>query len=108
MIDKVLKILEEDGALLRIYLPFTFNDVVEKIKALPNVNAVPVRHGKWINDKGLYKCSVCNEFSIAGWANCIPIEQMNKTMKYCPNCGARMDAKDDKSHPFADSVMMGD
>ena len=71
------------------FIPKDFIDIA------PTVDAVPVRHGKWINDKGLYKCSVCNEFSIAGWANCIPIEQMNKTMKYCPNCGARMDAKDD-------------
>ena len=53
-----------------------------------------VKHGRWINDKGLYKCSVCNNFTITGWANCIPIEHMNKTMKYCNNCGARMDGEE--------------
>ena len=57
----------------------------------PLEEAVTVKHGRWINDNGLYKCSVCNEFTITGWANCIPIEQMNKTMKYCNNCGAKMD-----------------
>ena len=51
----------------------------------------PIKYGHWIHDNGLYKCSVCNNFTITGWANCIPIEQMNKTMKYCNNCGARMD-----------------
>jgi hypothetical protein len=53
--------------------------------------AEPVKHGRWINDNGLYKCSSCKEYTITGWANCIPIEHMNKTMKYCNNCGARMD-----------------
>ena len=50
-----------------------------------------VKHGRWINDNGLYKCSVCNTFTITGWANCILIDQMNKTMRYCNNCGAKMD-----------------
>jgi hypothetical protein len=47
------------------------------------------KHGRWIKDNGLYKCSVCNNFTITGWD--IPIEQMNKTMKYGNNCGAKMD-----------------
>lgn len=65
------------------------------LMSAPIVEAEPIKHGKWINDKGLYKCSVCNEFTITGWANCIPIEQMNKTMKYCNNCGAKMDGRED-------------
>ena len=65
--------------------------VIGNINAIPIVDAEPIKHGRWINDKGLYKCSICNNFTITGWANCIPIEQMNKTMKYCNNCGAKMD-----------------
>ena len=61
------------------------------IKNAPTIEAELVKHGRWINDNGLYKCSVCNTFTITGWANCIPIDYMNKTMRYCPNCGARMD-----------------
>lgn len=55
------------------------------------------KHGQWVKDPqngpySLYKCSACNEFCTgAGWANCIPEEQMYKGFKYCPNCGARMD-----------------
>lgn len=64
--------------------------IYESIKNAQTIDAKPVLHGKWINDKGLYKCSVCNNFTITGWANCISIEQMNKTMKYCNNCGAKM------------------
>lgn len=63
--------------------------LIDGIITIPAVDAEPIKHGRWINDKGLYKCSVCNNFTITGWD--IPIEQMNKTMKYCNNCGARMD-----------------
>ena len=52
----------------------------------------PVNHGKWIKDNSLYKCSACNDLcTVAGWANCIPEEQMYKSFKFCPNCGARME-----------------
>lgn len=52
----------------------------------PTVDAVPVRHGKWIfNPKDaiemmftLPKCSECGAESVDGG-------------NYCPNCGARMD-----------------
>lgn len=56
----------------------------------PTVDAEPVKHGQWINDKGLYKCSVCNELWCHWWANTVPIERMNKMMRYCPLCGAKM------------------
>ena len=51
--------------------------------------------GKWINDKGLYRCSVCNELWCDWWASCVSIERMNKIMHYCPNCGARMGEKEE-------------
>lgn len=66
----------------------------DKIKALPSAQPEPKR-GKWTNDGkayALYQCSACNEFcTVAGYANCIPEERMYKTMKYCPNCGAKME-----------------
>lgn len=55
-------------------------------------SAEPIKHGQWVNDKGLYKCTACNELcTTAGWARCIPEERMYKGFKYCPNCGAIMD-----------------
>lgn len=69
----------------------THEAVFMAIKAL---KAEPKR-GKWTNDGkayALYQCSACNEFcTVAGYANCIPEERMYKTMKYCPNCGAKME-----------------
>lgn len=54
----------------------------------PTVDAVPVRHGKWIHEVRYtidslhsyqqYRCSECGMTYITH-------------TKYCPNCGARMD-----------------
>lgn len=52
---------------------------------------VEVRHGRWINDRGLYCCTACGELWTIGWATCISLEQMNKNCPYCPQCGAKMD-----------------
>lgn len=45
----------------------------------PTVDAVPVRHGKWMVTPVYIKCSECGESFML-----IP-------QNYCPNCGARMD-----------------
>ena len=65
-----------------------FEESVDIVDEQPTIEER--KRGHWINDKGLYRCSVCNDFSITGWADCIPIEQMNKAMKFCNNCGADM------------------
>lgn len=91
-IDAAMKVIERDTS--------GKNVVVEAMEAwkvyimrLPSA-VDPVKHGKWIKDGeayALYKCSACNEFCPeAGYADCIPIERMYKTFKFCPNCGARM------------------
>lgn len=49
------------------------------------------KKGKWLNDKGLYKCSSCNELWTHWWAVCMEPERMYKEMKYCPYCGAKME-----------------
>ena len=46
--------------------------------------------GYWINDRGLYKCSCCNQLWTEWWAAAKPIERMNKEMSFCPMCGADM------------------
>ena len=56
------------------------------VQKMPTVDAVPVRHGKWVDDsngiEGAWNyCSVCGEQAI-------------DLYDYCPNCGARMDGKD--------------
>lgn len=55
----------------------------EFIDDAPAIDAVPVRHGKWIDKSGGIEgawnhCSVCGERAI-------------DLYDYCPNCGATMD-----------------
>ena len=53
----------------------------------PNVDAVEVVHGRWIDSKHAYgffspKCSVCHQFN-----------KYHERYNYCPNCGAKMDGE---------------
>ena len=63
----------------------------------PTVDAVPVRHGKWIirdnPGTGWYRitCSECGE-DVTSTAPCIGFFPDAKVIwDYCPYCGARMD-----------------
>lgn len=65
----------------------------EALGRVESVDAVPVVHGRWINETfkawGLvhhpYKCDQC------GYHNEAPSD-------YCPDCGARMDGKDGENN----------
>ena len=54
------------------------------IRRLPSADVAPVRHGRWevidAEEPRRYGCSECKRLS---W----------HMENYCPNCGARMDAK---------------
>lgn len=59
-------------------------DVRRVICDAPTVDAEPVRHGRWV--KGENWGVTCSECS------CLAIAHDGKN--YCPNCGAKMDAKE--------------
>lgn len=60
--------------------------VKAKIMKQPAVDAVPVVHGRWIEDNyGYFHCSECG----FEW------DESEVTSKYCPDCGAKMDGGDD-------------
>lgn len=57
---------------------------------IDNAPTIETKRGKWIYDKGLYRCTACNNLlTVAGWD--IPEEQIYKSFKFCPNCGAKME-----------------
>ena len=71
--------------------------IISRIDEAPTVDAVPVRHGKWIirdnPGTGWYRvtCSECGE-DVTSTAPCIGFFPNAKvTWDYCPSCGARMD-----------------
>ena len=62
----------------------------EDVAALPTVDAIPIRHGRWIyHIDGLFpsestqECSICHEHEY--------VTLCHET--YCPNCGAKMDGE---------------
>ena len=63
-------------------------DALERLEKIPAVDAVPVVHGRWIDenqDDSLdprMRCSICTgvESPLLKW-------------RYCPNCGAKMDGE---------------
>lgn len=60
----------------------------------PTIDAEPVRHGRWIVEKGSGEYAVCSECggkSGTQWDGVEPIPLMTP---FCPNCGARMDGDD--------------
>lgn len=66
-------------------------DIREEIRKAPTVDAEPVRHGHW------------NRFSLNGYVDYVCSEcgvSQNRhqvewgSMKYCPSCGAKMDAQE--------------
>ena len=66
---------------------YSENDIREMIDMMPTVDAVPVRHGKWIKYTGTGKVQwMCSE--------CSAEEKNPKIANWCYHCGARMDAND--------------
>lgn len=59
---------------------------VKILNQFPAADVVPVKHGQWGVDGVYIVCSVCNRLTLS------PIVKQLPTFKYCPNCGARMDA----------------
>ena len=86
-----MRLIDAD-ALMNLYAENEFSsdmgDAMEMLDHFPTVDAVPVRHGKWIHEVRYtidslhsyqqYRCSECGMTYITN-------------TKYCPNCGARMD-----------------
>lgn len=86
--------LPRDEASTRISECYVIDRMVDD---MPTVDAVPVRHGKWIirdnPGTGWYRvtCSECGE-DVTSEAPCIGFFPNAKVMwDYCPYCGARTD-----------------
>ena len=57
--------------------------VIYTLQTMLPADVAPVRHGRWINDAGAQKCSVCGmSFS--------DLHPLYERAEYCPNCGAKM------------------
>lgn len=64
-----------------------WNGLIRLLEKAPTVDAVPVVHGRWALNKkyGDYECSECGQGDVKA------MDFTNLKMRYCPNCGAKMD-----------------
>ena len=71
----------------------------QNVLDMPAADVAPVRHGRWIEDERTYPgpglknnlCSACGEVAGA-WKEGL---EPGRKWAYCPNCGAKMDRKED-------------
>lgn len=73
-----------------------YNTVLQKLNSIPAADAVPVRHGFWIdtgfvNSTGkIFLCSECNHNHNPNKKD-VAAGRVEERPKHCPGCGARMD-----------------
>ncbi len=75
------------------------DDIVMLAKAfefIPAADVAPVVHGQWIpiSDDEWAECSECGESYEAGDEGMTSFGLFRRFYKYCPNCSARMDFKE--------------
>ena len=76
------------------FAPEAFNALIDKINKIirnqPTADVQEVRHGEWIEKP--YLLGTSNFCSLCGENYGMP----HGKYKFCPNCGAKMDRKDDE------------
>lgn len=70
-----------------------FDNVAKMIELLPTADVAEVKHGKWVephwrNSVSCANCSICG-----AEAYHYDFHGVQKTYRYCPNCGAKMGAE---------------
>ena len=86
--DQVIEaIYESDPFGVRKCFGWRAMDIEEALRAIPAIDVAPVRHGRWALNKkyGDYECSECGQGDVKA------MDFTNLKMRYCPNCGARME-----------------
>lgn len=79
-----------------------FLDLKAIAEECATVDVVPVRHGHWMEEvdpeedcwnEEVVTCSCCNEQIRVHETDNTYFLPTRRTLKYCPNCGAKMDAE---------------
>lgn len=77
---------------------FDCEDIVSSVENAPAADVAPVVHGRWISwievDDFIpaprrHECSVCHDVAQ------VLVNGVELLSAYCPNCGAKMDGKED-------------
>lgn len=77
-------------------MPYGSGDMIirpEDVMALPAVDAAPVRHGRWIEDRTDIVCGVCGaryKDEIVFMPNVYVNGKRYDGLEHCPHCGAKL------------------
>lgn len=84
--EKTLSAFADKFSKNNVQTAITLYAVLDIIKGIETVDAVAVKHGKWLLDGCCeIQCSCCDE------TYSDEIFMMYGGINYCPNCGAKMD-----------------
>ena len=92
--------IKREAALMKLMQDGCSAKNLQSISDMPAADVVPVRHGHWIEQEDgnldtYYTCSSCKEdFDLIAGTPC------ENLYNYCPNCGAKMDEKEDKHEDY--------
>ena len=104
---KAVKWLDETLELLKAQEPREvdldqFKECIKNatIKKIREFDAVPVVHGRWLERHMVHDAHLIDEWQSALCSRCgkyhtTPYLYYFENYKYCPNCGAKMDGRDD-------------
>ena len=87
--------IKREEALMKLMQDGCSAKNLQSISDMPAADVAPVVHARWIEDHDYLKCPECGVmikrdftfFDIGDW-------------NYCPNCGAKMDEKEDKHEDY--------
>ena len=78
---------------------YSREDAADCIRYMDAADVAPIRHGWWISltecaNEGVY-CSICKKkVWKSDYAQCSKKSRNKLESNYCPNCGAKMDEKE--------------
>lgn len=81
-LENLISVIRSDSPIAEGY-KLCIEHAINGLKFVPTADVAEVRHGKWLDGKKNYICSNCKS------------ETGVVKFNYCPNCGAKMDGKDE-------------
>lgn len=87
--------IKRESVLMKLMQDGCCTKNLQSISDMPAADVAPVVHGHWIEKEKysfgiMYDCSLCDN----------RILDNGYSWNYCPNCGAKMDKKEDKHEDY--------
>ena len=90
--------IKREAALMKLMQDGCSAKNLQSISDMPAADVAPVRHGRWIDaypdiePNPMFMYGICSECGFE--------QAISKYLKYCPDCGAKMDEKEDKHEDY--------